>query len=217
MKLYGYWRSQAAYRVRVAMNLKGIAPAQDETLDLAKGEQYKPEYRQINPQMVVPSLIVGPGPALTQSMAIMEYLEETHPNPPLLPRDPRDRARVRAIALIPVAEIHPLMVPRVRNYIEKDLKLGEAVRVQWIRHWVELGLTAMESLLKNDARTGRYCHGDTPTIADICLVPQLANGRRYACDLAPYPTLLAIEAECLALKAFQAALPERQPDAPKPS
>ena len=215
MKLYGYWRSQAAYRVRVAMNLKGIAPAQDETLDLAKGEQYKPEYRQINPQMVVPSLIVGPGPALTQSMAIMEYLEETHPQPPLLPKDPLDRARVRALALIPVAEIHPLMVPRVRNYIEKDLKLGEAVRVQWIRHWVELGLTAMESLLKNDARTGRYCHGDTPTIADICLAGQVIGAQNSDCDVKTYPTIMRIFDTCMALDAFASAHPRKRPDAPK--
>ena len=215
MKLYGYWRSQAAYRVRVAMNLKGIAPAQDETLDLAKGEQYKPEYRQINPQMVVPSLIVGPGPALTQSMAIMEYLEETHPQPPLLPKDALDRARVRALALIPVAEIHPLMVPRVRNYIEKDLKLGEAVRVQWIRHWVELGLTAMESLLKNDARTGRYCHGDTPTIADICLAGQVIGAQNSDCDVKTYPTIMRIFDTCMALDAFASAHPRKRPDAPK--
>jgi len=215
MKLYGYWRSQAAYRVRVAMNLKGIAPAQDETLDLAKGEQYKPEYRQINPQMVVPSLIVGPGPALTQSMAIMEYLEETHPQPPLLPKDALDRARVRALALIPVAEIHPLMVPRVRNYIEKDLKLGEAVRVQWIRHWVELGLTAMESLLKNDVRTGRYCHGDTPTIADICLAGQVIGAQNSDCDVKTYPTIMRIFDTCMALDAFASAHPRKRPDAPK--
>ena len=215
MKLYGYWRSQAAYRVRVAMNLKGIAPAQDETLDLAKGEQYKPEYRQINPQMVVPSLIVGPGPALTQSMAIMEYLEETHPQPPLLPKDALDRARVRALALIPVAEIHPLMVPRVRNYIEKDLKLGEAVRVQWIRHWVELGLTAMESLLKNDVRTGRYCHGDTPTIADICLAGQVIGAQNSDCDVKTYPTIMRIFDTCMALDAFASAHPRKRPDAPR--
>ena len=215
MKLYGYWRSQAAYRVRVAMNLKGIAPAEDETLDLAKGDQFKPEYRRINPQMVVPALIDGSGPPLTQSMAIMEYLEETHPNPPLLPRDPRDRARVRALALIPVAEVHPLMVPRVRNYIEKDLKLGESVRVQWIRHWVGLGLTAMESLLKDDPRTGRYCHGDAPTIADICLAGQVIGAQNSDCDVSVYPTIMRIFTSCMALDAFSSAHPRRRPDAPK--
>jgi maleylacetoacetate isomerase len=215
MKLYGYWRSQAAYRVRVAMNLKGIPPAEDETLDLAKGDQFKPGYRAINPQMVVPSLIDGPGPALTQSMAIMEYLEETHPQPPLLPRDPRDRARVRALALIPVAEIHPLMVPRVRNYIEKDLKLGEAVRVQWIRHWVGLGLAAIESLLKDDPRTGRFAHGDSPTIADICLAGQVIGAQNSDCDVSAYPTIMRIFNTCMALDAFSSAHPRKRPDAPK--
>ena len=215
MKLYGYWRSQAAYRVRVAMNLKGIPPAEDEALDLAKGDQYKPEYRRINPQMVVPALIDGSGPPLTQSMAIMEYLEETHPKPPLLPHDPRDRARVRALALIPVAEIHPLMVPRVRNYIEKDLKLGEAVRAQWIRHWVELGLTAMESLLKDDPRTGRFSHGDTPTIADICLAGQVIGAQNSDCDVSGYPTVMRIFANCMALDAFSSAHPRKRPDAPR--
>ena len=215
MKLYGYWRSQAAYRVRVAMNLKGIPPAEDETLDLAKGDQFKAEYQRINPQMVVPALIDGPGPALTQSMAIMEYLEETHPNPPLLPRDPRDRARVRALALIPVAEIHPLMVPRVRNYIEKDLKLGEAVRVQWIRHWVQLGLEAIESLLKSDPRTGRFSHGDAPTIADICLAGQVIGAQNSDCDVGAYPTIMRIFDTCMALDAFSSAHPRKRPDAPK--
>jgi maleylacetoacetate isomerase len=197
------------------MNLKGIPPAEDETLDLAKGDQFKAEYRRINPQMVVPALIDGPGPALTQSMAIMEYLEETHPNPPLLPQSPRDRARVRALALIPVAEIHPLMVPRVRNYIEKDLKLGEAVRVQWIRHWVALGMDAIERLLKDDARTGRFCHGDSPSIADICLAGQVIGAQNSDCDVSPYPTILRIFNNCMALDAFASAHPRKRPDAPK--
>src|SRR4029453_9150475 len=169
MKLYGYWRSQATFRVRVAMNLKGIPPSDNEALDLAKGDQFNEAYRKVNPQSVVPALIIDGGPPLTQSMAIMEYLEETHPNPPLLPRDPRDRARVRALAMIPIAEIHPLMVPRVRNYVEKDLKLGEAVRVEWIRHWVALGMQAIEALLNGDPRTGEKCHRGNGTIGDILL------------------------------------------------
>lgn len=215
MKLYGYWRSQAAYRVRVAMNLKGLPPAEDVTLDLAKGEQFRAEYRRVNPQMVVPALIDGDGPPLTQSMAIMEYLEETHPQPPLLPRLARDRARVRALAMIPVAEIHPLMVPRVRNYIEKDLALGEAVRVQWIRHWVALGLGAIESLLADDPRTGRFCHGDAPTIADICLAGQVIGAQNSDCDVSAYPTIMRIFASCMALDAFASAHPRKRPDAPK--
>jgi len=214
MKLYGYWRSQATYRVRVALNLKGITP-EDETIDLAKGVQFQPGYRTVNPQSVVPALFDGPGPALTQSLAIMEYLEETHPEPPLLPRDPRDRARVRALALIPIAEIHPLMVPRVRNYVENDLKLGEAVRVEWIRHWVGLGLAALETLLAGDPRTGRYCHGDAPTFADICLAGQVIGAQNSDCDVTPYPTVLRIHETCMKLDAFSSAHPRKRPDAPK--
>jgi glutathione S-transferase len=187
MKLYGYWRSQATYRVRVAMNLKGIPPSEDEALDLAKGDQFNDAYRKVNPQMVVPALI----------------------------DDPRDRARVRALALIPIAEIHPLMVPRVRNYIEKDLQLGEAVRVQWIRHWVGLGLSAMETLLATDSRTGKFSHGDAPTMADICLAGQVIGAQNSDCDVKPYPTVLRIFDACMALDAFSSAHPRKQPDAPK--
>lgn len=185
MKLYGYWRSQATFRVRVAMNLKGIPPSEDEALDLAKGEQYNEAYKRVNPLAVVPTLITDNGAALTQSMAIMEYLEETHPNPPLLPRDPLDRARVRALAMIPISEIHPLMVPRVRNYVEKDLKLGEAVRVEWTRHWVGIGLAAIEAMLVNDKRTGKFCHGDAVTMADICLAGQVIGAQNSDCDVKP--------------------------------
>ena len=215
MKLYGYWRSQATFRVRVAMNLKGIPPEQNEALDLAKGEQFHEAYRRINPQSVVPALVVNGGPPLIQSMAIMEYLEETHPNPPLLPKAPLDRARVRALAMIPIAEIHPLMVPRVRNYVEKDLKLGEAVRVEWIRHWVGLGLGAMEALLAGDSRTGRFCHGNGVTMADICLAGQVIGAQNSDCDVKPYATIMRIFNECMKLDAFAQAHPRKQPDAPK--
>ena len=217
MKLYGYWRSQATYRVRVAMNLKGIPPSENEALDLTKGQQFNEAYRKINPQSVVPALVDGTGPALTQSMAIMEYLEETRPNPPLLPRDPRDRARVRALSLIPIAEIHPLMVPRIRNYIEKDLKLGEAVRAQWVRHWVGVGMNAIETLLDTDPRTGRFCHGDSVTMADICLAGQVIGAQNSDCDVKSYPTMLRIFDECMKLDAFASAHPRKQPDAPKSS
>ena len=215
MKLYGYWRSQATFRVRVAMNLKGIPPEDNEALDLTKGEQFSEAYRKINPQAVVPSLIIDDGPPLTQSLAIMEYLEETHPAPPLLPRDPRDRARVRALALIPIAEVHPLMVPRVRNYVERDLKLGEAVRAQWTRHWVALGMQAMEDLLNNDKRTGKFCHGDSVTIADICLAGQVIGAINSDCEVKPYKTVLRIHEACMAMDAFASAHPRKQPDAPK--
>ena len=214
MKLYGYWRSQATFRVRVAMNLKGMAPSENEALDLMKGDQFNEAYRKVNPLSVVPALISDSGPPLIQSMAIMEYLEETHPNPPLLPRDPRDRARVRALAMIPIAEIHPLMVPRVRNYVEKDLKLGEAVRVEWIRHWVGLGLAAMETLLA-DSRTGKFCHGDTVTMADICLAGQVIGAQNSDCDVKPYTTVMRIFNECMKLDAFSSAHPRKQADAPK--
>jgi maleylacetoacetate isomerase len=197
------------------MNVKGMPPEENEALDLAKGEQFNDAYRRINPQSVVPALIDGPGPALTQSMAIMEYLEETRPNPPLLPTAPRDRARVRALAMIPIAEIHPLMVPRVRNYVEKDLKLGEAVRVEWIRHWVGLGLTAMEALLNGDPRTGKFCHGDTITMADICLAGQVIGAQNSDCDVKPYATIMRIFSECMKLDAFALAHPRKQPDAPQ--
>ena len=215
MKLYGYWRSQATFRVRVAMNLKGIPPSDNEALDLAKGDQFNEAYRKVNPQSVVPALIVDNGPPLIQSMAIMEYLEETHPNPPLLPRAPLDRARVRALAMIPIAEIHPLMVPRVRNYVEKDLKLGEAVRVEWVRHWVGIGLGAMETLLTSDSRTGKFCHGDTVTMADICLAGQVIGAQNSDCDVKPYATMMRIFNECMKLDAFAQAHPRKQPDAPK--
>ncbi len=215
MKLYGYWRSQATFRVRVAMNLKGIPPTDDEALDLAKGEQFNDGYRRINPLAVVPTLITDNGSVLTQSMAIMEYLEETHPNPPLLPRDPLDRARVRALAMVPIAEIHPLMVPRVRNYVEKDLKLGEAVRIEWIRHWVGIGLEAIEAMLANDNRTGRFCHGDTPTMADICLAGQVIGAQNSDCDVKPYPTVVRIHEACMALDGFASAHPRKRADAPK--
>lgn len=215
MKLYGYWRSQATFRVRVAMHLKGIPPEQNEALDLAKGEQFNEAYKKVNPQSVVPSLVVNGGPPLIQSMAIMEYLEETKPNPPLLPRDPLDRARVRALALIPIAEIHPLMVPRVRNYVEKDLELGEAGRIEWIRRWVGLGLNSMEALLNGDSRTGKFCHGDTVTMADICLAGQVIGAQNSDCDVKPYATIMRIFGECMKLDAFANAHPRKQPDAPK--
>ena len=215
MKLYGYWRSQATFRVRVAMNIKGIPPTEDEALDLAKGDQYKEAYKRVNPLAVVPALITDNGATLTQSMAIMEYLEETHPHPPLLPRDPLDRARVRALAMIPIAEIHPLMVPRVRSYVENDLKLGEAVRVEWTRHWVGIGLAAMESMLASDKRTGRFCHGDTLTMADICLAGQVIGAQNSDCDVKPYPIVVRIHEACMALDAFASAHPRKRPDAPK--
>lgn len=215
MKFYGYWRSQATFRVRVAMHLKGIPPAEDEALDLAKGEQFNAAFLKVNPQAVVPALVTDGGAVLTQSMAILEYLEETHPTPPLLPADPIDRARVRALAMIPIADIHPLMVPRIRAFIERDLALGEAVRVRWTKHWVGVGLQALETMLANDPRTGRFCHGDTVTLADLCLAGQVIGALNSDCDVAPYPTVRRIHEQCMAMEAFAASHPRKRPDAPK--
>ena len=213
MRLYTYWRSSAAYRVRIALNLKGVA-AEQVPVHLVRdgGEQYGDTYRGINPQSRVPALEDG-GRVLTQSLAILEYLEETHPEPPLLPPDPAGRARVRALAQIVACDIHPLNNLRVLRYLKREAGLDDAARDAWYRHWIADGFAAMEALLAGSPETGRFCHGDAPTLADACLVPQVYNARRYACDLAPYPTLTRVEAACLALPAFQRATPEAQPDA----
>jgi maleylacetoacetate isomerase len=211
LELYTYYRSSAAYRVRIALHLKGLA-YQPRFVHLLRGEQQRPEHRALNPQGFVPVLVDG-GRVLTQSLAIMEYLEERYPQPPLLPPDPWGRARVRALAQAIACDIHPLNNRRVLVYLEQSLGLGEDIRRRWVCHWIAEGLSALEVLLSQDAATGPYCHGDRPTLADACLVPQLYNARRFGCDLAPYPTLQAIAGRCEALPAFRAAAPERQPDA----
>ncbi|MEW5707342.1 MAG: maleylacetoacetate isomerase [Pseudomonadota bacterium] len=211
LQLYTYHRSSAAYRVRIALHLKGIE-YQPRFVHLVRGEQHHPEHRALNPQGFVPVLVDGER-VLTQSLAIMEYLEERHPQPPLLPADPWGRARVRALAQAIACDIHPLNNRRVLVYLEASLGLGEEARRRWVCHWIAEGLSALEALLSKDAATGPYCHGDRPTLADACLVPQLYNARRFGCDLAPYPTLQAIAGRCEVLPAFQAAAPERQPDA----
>ncbi|HXH02594.1 MAG TPA: maleylacetoacetate isomerase [Candidatus Competibacteraceae bacterium] len=212
LTLYDYWRSSAAYRVRIALNLKGLDYRQ-VAVDLRRQEERSPHYRARNPQGLVPALELPDGRVLGQSLAICEYLEEVHPAPPLLPADPVARARVRGLALVVACEIHPLNNLRVLNYLSGPLGHGEDVRLAWYRHWIAEGLAALEALLAEHPDTGRCCHGDTPTLADVCLVPQLYNARRFDCDLSPYPTLTRIEAECQALAAFQRAVPERQPDA----
>jgi len=212
MRLYDYFRSSAAYRVRIALNLKGVA-AERAFVHLRKGGQRADEYLALNPLGLVPVLQLDDGRALTQSLAIIEYLEETVPDPPLLPRDPVGRARVRAIALAIACDIHPLNNLRVLNYLTGTLGVGGAQKDGWYRYWVDVGFEALERELGRDAETGRFCHGDAPTLADVCLVPQLANARRFAIDLAPYPTLQRIEAACNALPPFADAAPSRQPDA----
>jgi maleylacetoacetate isomerase len=213
VKLYSYFRSSAAYRVRIALNLKGL-PYETVPVHLTRGggEQLAPGYRKLNPQALVPVLQDG-GRVLTQSLAIIEYLDEIHPQTPLLPRDPAARARVRALALAVACDIHPLNNLRVLNYLTGPMGLTDEARQTWYRHWIAEGLSALEATLAGDRDTGRFCHGDAPGLADCCLVPQLANAHRFKCDVSPYPTLLGIEKSCQALAAFQRAAPEQQPDA----
>jgi maleylacetoacetate isomerase len=212
MKLYDYYRSSAAYRVRIALNFKGVKPER-AFVHLRKGEQRADEYLSLNPQGLVPLLQLDDGETLTQSLAIVEYLEETYPKPPLLPGDAVARARVRAIALAIACDIHPLNNTRVLNYLTGTLGATSAQKDGWYKYWIDVGLEALERKLARDAATGRFCHGDSPTIADVCLVPQLANARRFDIDLTPYPTLTRIESACLSLAAFADAAPARQPDA----
>ncbi len=211
--LYGYFRSSAAFRARIALNLKGIAPELRFVHLLRNGgEQHASGYHTINPQELIPTL-VHDGHAIGQSLAIIEYLDEVKPEPPLLPRDALGRARVRQIAYAVACDIHPVNNLRVNLYLRDRLGADETTRVEWQRHWIALGFAALETLLSQSPETGLYCHGDMPTLADICLIPQMANARRVDLDLAPYPTLLRIEAQALAHPAFDAALPKNQPDA----
>lgn len=210
MKLYTYFRSSAAFRVRIALNLKGIA-WEPVFVHLAKGEHRKPEYAAINPQALVPALEDG-GRLITQSLAILEYLEETHPQPPLLPPDAPGRARVRSLALLIACEIHPLNNLRVLQHLRRALGQTEEQVNAWYRHWIADGLAKLEAELAR-GETGRFAHGDSPTFADCCLVPQVFNAQRYQCDTTPYPTLMRVFAECMKLDAFERAQPARQPDA----
>lgn len=209
MKLFGFWRSLAAFRVRIALNLKGI-DYKEYPVDLLKGEQFTDSYREVNPQMVVPALIDGDGPVLGQSLAIIEYLEEMHPQPALLPPAPRDRARVRMLAQIVAADAHPLMVPRVRNYLADEFKLDEPARLNWIKHWSDAALAAVETQLTLHAAPGQLCHGDTPTLADICLVSQVVGARIFNFDLSAFPTVTRVADACLKLDAFSRAHPLKQ-------
>jgi maleylacetoacetate isomerase/maleylpyruvate isomerase len=214
MKLYGFWRSLATYRVKVALALKGMK-VDEVSIDLLKGKQHEADYRAVNPQAVVPALILDDGgPPLFQSMAIMEYLEETKPQPPLLPKDPRGRARVRGLALIVAADGHPLVVPRIRVYLEKVLKLEEEQRNAWLQHWTLEALKAIEAHLKAEKETGRFCHGDSATMADICLAGQVVAATGYfKCDVSGVPTAMRIYDQCMKLEAFSSAHPLRQPGA----
>jgi maleylacetoacetate isomerase len=213
LKLYTYWRSSAAYRVRIALELKGLR-YESVPVHLVRGggEQNQPGYLRVNPQGRVPAL-EHDGCILTQSLAIIEYIDECWPSPPLMPEAPAARARVRALALLVACDIHPLNNSRVLKYLGGMLGQAEPARDEWYRHWISDGFTALEKLLAGSEETGRYCHGDTPGFADVCLVPQVYNARRYRCDLTPFPTIVRIEQACSALEPFQRASPERQPDA----
>jgi len=213
LKLYDYFRSSAAYRVRIALNLKGMTPER-AFVPLKRGAQREEAYLALNPQGLVPALVLdGGGPAMTQSIAILEYLEETHPSPPLLPKDARARARVRGIALAIACDIHPLDNLRVLQYLTGTLGCTPEARDGWYKYWIDVGFEALEKQLAHDPSTGRYCHGDTPTMADVCLVPQMANAAKMSVDVSPYPTLVRIDAECRRIPAFAAAAPAKQPDA----
>ena len=210
--LYGYWRSSSAYRVRIALNLKGLAYEQ-RAVHLVRegGEQRRPAYRAINPLGLVPALQHGPL-TLVQSVAICEYLEEAFPEPALLPGDPAGRARVRALVQTIACEVQPLNNLAVLSYLSGELGADEAVVQRWYGHWVGRAFSAVETWLSGDPKS-RYCHGGKPTLADAFLVPQVYNAERFGCDLAAYPRLTAVAERCRALDAFRAAAPERQPDA----
>ena len=214
MKIYSYFRSSASYRVRIALNLKGLAyDIVPVHLLRDGGEQLSPEYRQLNPDALVPSLQLDNDKVITQSLAIIEYLEERYPEPALLPKDALDRAWLRSLALAIACDIHPLNNLRILRYLTGEMQLSEDDKNRWYRHWCEQGLAAIEQVLATDARVGRYCYGDTPSLADCFLVPQVANAQRMHCDLSAMPTVMRINDACLQLPAFIDASPSKQPDA----
>jgi maleylpyruvate isomerase len=210
MILYDYGLSSASYRVRIAMALKNL-PYTSAVRNLRSGEHRVSEYLQINVQGLVPALGLDDGVVLTQSVAIIEYLDELHPDPPLLPAEPLARARVRALTQAVTSDIHPLNNLRILRYLEDKLALDKMARDTWYRHWVAVGFDALERWLTRDAATGRFCHGDAPTLADICLVPQVFNARRFAVDLDPFPRIRAIDAACRELSAFSNTAPQLPP------
>ena len=214
MKLFTYWRSQAAFRVRIALRLKGRA-MEKVTLDLLAGDQFAADYQKLNPEGVVPTLI-DDGAPLVQSLAILEYLDEKYPDPPLLPRELHARAHARAIAQMVAMDAHPFIVPRVRKYLEEELDLDEAARGKWVRHWLDAGSRAVEAVLAGDPRTGKFCVGDQITVADICLAAHLTSAKLFGGrDPNDYPVAGRIYANCMAIEAFAGEHPLRQPDAPK--
>lgn len=212
MKLYTYFRSSAAFRVRIALNLKGL-DYEPRLVHLRKGEQSASAYVKVNPQGLVPTLELDEGKRLAQSLAIIEYLDETHPRPPLVPQEPLARARVRSLAQLIACEIHPLNNLRTLQYLRQQLGQSEAQVGAWYRHWIADGFARLEAALAGSRETGAFCHGDAPTMADCCLVPQVFNARRYEFDGARYPTTMRVFEQCMKLEAFERAQPSKQPDA----
>lgn len=215
MKLYSYWRSSAAYRARIALNLKGL-PYELVPVNIAPGgsEQHTPGYHAVNPQRMVPVLVDGER-VIRQSLAIVEYLDESYSGARLLPVTARERARARSLALVVACDIHPLNNTRVLQWLEAEFNTPQVERERWVRHWIEAGLEALEDLLAGNPSTGAFCEGDTPSIADICLAPQCYNAQRFMVDLTRYPTVKRIYEQCLTVPAFDRARPENQPDAPR--
>jgi maleylacetoacetate isomerase/maleylpyruvate isomerase len=214
MKLFSFWRSLATFRVRIALNLKGMTPDEVIDVNLMQGKQRDEAFAKVNPMKALPALILDDGTVLFESLAILEYLDETHPNPPLLPKGPKARARVRGLAQIIACDTHPLIVPRVREYLAHEYKVDEPGVLKWGHHWHVEALKALETNLAGSKQTGRFCQGDQITIADICLAGQAAGSTYFKVDLAPFPTVKRIVDTCMAIDAFARAHPMKQPGAP---
>lgn len=215
MKLFGYFRSSASYRVRIALNLKGI-DYEHASVHLLRngGEQFSEEYKRLNPEALVPALIDGAEtPAMSQSLAMLEYIEEAYPEKPLLPSKLHDRAYVRALALAIACDIHPVNNLRILKYLSGSLGVSDEQKNAWYQHWCAVGFAGLEQRLAHDPRRGLFCFGDQPGYADCVLVPQIFNAQRFSVDMSPYPTLMAINERCMALPEFIAASPAKQPDA----
>jgi maleylacetoacetate isomerase len=210
VKLYTYFRSSAAFRVRIALNLKGLA-YEPVFVHLPKGEHRAPAYATINPQALLPTLELDDGTRLNQSLAIIQYLDETHPANPLIPKDALGKARVRSLSYLIASEVHPLNNTRVLQHLKRALSQNEDQVNTWYRHWIGDGLAKLEAELSSNK--GKFCHGDTPTMADCCLVPQIFNAKRYQSDLAPYPQTMRVFETCMQLEGFDRAQPSKQPDA----
>ena len=212
MKLYTYFRSSAAFRVRIALNLKGLG-YEPLFVHLAKGDHRQPDYLKVNAQGLVPTLVLDDGTRLNQSLAIIEYLEEKHPQTPLLPKDALGKARVRSLSYLVAAEIHPLNNLRVLQHLKRALGQSQEQIDTWYRYWIADGLAKLEAELTAGESSGRFCHQDQPTMADCCLVPQIFNAKRYNSDLSAYPTTMRVFEQCMKLEPFDRAQPSKQPDA----